>query len=71
MIATSGHRIIYAERHGLKGIAFGLWGLQMCLNTLWTPVFFGAFDLQGAFIIILALWADYWGVLLRKFFHRP
>ena len=56
MIATSGHRIIYAERHGLKGIAFGLWGLHMCLNSLWTPVFFGAFDLQGAFISILALW---------------
>jgi benzodiazapine receptor len=56
MIATSGYRIIYAERRDLKGIAFGLWGLQMCLNTLWTPVFFGAFDLQGALIVIIALW---------------
>ena len=28
----------------------------MCLNTLWTPVFFGAFDLKGAFAIIVMLW---------------
>jgi benzodiazapine receptor len=33
-----------------------VWSLQMGLNTLWTPVFFGAFDLWGAFYIILALW---------------
>ena len=56
MIATSGYRIIRAERSDLKGVAFGLWGLQMCLNTLWTPVFFGAFHLQGSLIVIIALW---------------
>ena len=65
MIATSGYRIIHAEFSNLKGIAFGLWGLQMCLNTLWTPVFFGAFDLRGALININALWltiASYFSV---------
>lgn len=56
MIAASGYRIIRAEDHALKAIAIALWGLQMCLNTLWTPVFFGSFDLWGAFYIILALW---------------
>ena len=56
MIASSGYRIIRAECSDLKGVAFGLWGLQMCLNTLWTPVFFGAFHLQGSLIVIIALW---------------
>ena len=56
MIATSGYRIIRAERSDLKDVAFGLWGRQMCLNTLWTPVFFGAFHLQGSLIVIIALW---------------
>ena len=56
MIATSGYRIFYAKSSGFKGVALGLWALQICLNTLWTPVFFGAFDLQGALIVILALW---------------
>ena len=56
MIATSGYRIFHAKYSTIKGIALGLWALQMCLNTLWTPVFFGAFDLQGALIVIFALW---------------
>ncbi|MGY8790333.1 MAG: TspO/MBR family protein, partial [Pseudomonadales bacterium] len=56
MIATSGYRIFHAKYSAIKGIALGLWALQMCLNTLWTPVFFGAFDLQGALIVIFALW---------------
>ena len=42
--------------HNLKGVALALWGLQMCLNTLWTPVFFGAFDLPGALVLIAMLW---------------
>ena len=55
-ISTSAYRIIIAERHYLKGIAYALWTLQLCLNTLWTPVFFGAYDLLGALVLILALW---------------
>lgn len=56
MIATSGYFLIFAKPHEMKPVALGLWSLQMCLNTLWTPVFFGAFDLWGAFYIIVALW---------------
>ena len=55
-ISTSAYRIIVAERHYLKGITYALWTLQLCLNTLWTPVFFGAYDLLGALVLILALW---------------
>jgi tryptophan-rich sensory protein len=56
-IATSAYRIIVSEPHYLKGITYALWTLQLCLNTLWTPVFFGAYDLAGAMIIITFLWA--------------
>ena len=55
LIATSGYRISSLKSSNLKNIALGLWALQMCLNTLWTPVFFGAFDLQGALGIIVIL----------------
>ena len=56
MIATSAYRISQAKRNEFKVLALALWSLQMCLNTLWTPVFFGAFDLWGAFYIIIGLW---------------
>ncbi|MDB4116169.1 tryptophan-rich sensory protein [Planktomarina sp.] len=56
LIATSGYRISSLKSSNLKNITLGLWALQMCLNTLWTPVFFGAFDLQGALGIIVILW---------------
>ena len=56
LIATSGYRISSLKSSNLKNIALGLWALQMCLNTLWTPVFFGAFDLPGALGIIVILW---------------
>jgi tryptophan-rich sensory protein len=33
-----------------------LWALQIALNTLWTPVFFGAPKKGAGFAIICALW---------------
>ena len=57
MIATAGYFIAVAPDHPMKPPAIGLWALQMVLNTLWTPVFFGAFDLWGAFAVIVILWA--------------
>ena len=37
------------------GPAMALWGLQIALNTLWTPVFFGLRRIGGAVIVIAAL----------------
>ncbi|WP_102109670.1 tryptophan-rich sensory protein TspO [Oceaniglobus roseus] len=36
--------------------ALALWGLQIGLNTLWTPVFFGLNRMRAAFVVIVFLW---------------
>ena len=36
--------------------ALALWALQIALNTLWTPVFFGAHRMWAGLIIIGLLW---------------
>lgn len=41
-----------------SGIAMALWALQIALNTLWTPVFFGLRRIKGAIPVVLALWAS-------------
>lgn len=38
-------------------IAISLWALQMCINVIWTPVFFGAENLTYALYYIVVLWA--------------
>lgn len=44
-----------ADRPG-AGLALALFALQIALNTLWTPVFFGAHRTGAALVIICALW---------------
>lgn len=36
--------------------ALGLWALQMTLNGLWSPVFFGLKRIRDAMIVVAALW---------------
>ncbi len=40
-----------------KGIAMAFWALQIALNGLWTPVFFGLQKMRLGLIVLLALWA--------------
>ena len=56
MIAIVAYRIAYAAQTPWKAPALALWALQIALNTLWTPVFFGAKNLGGAMIYIAFLW---------------
>ena len=56
MIAIVAYRITYAPESSWKMPALALWALQIALNTLWTPVFFGAKNLGGAMIYIALLW---------------
>lgn len=39
------------------GLALAFWALQIALNTLWTPVFFGLHRMRAGLVIILGLWA--------------
>lgn len=40
----------------LLGLAMALWALQIALNTLWTPVFFGAHRIRLGMAIISIMW---------------
>lgn len=39
-----------------SGQALALWGLQIGLNALWTPVFFGLRRMGGGLVVVLLLW---------------
>ncbi|MEO0342624.1 MAG: TspO/MBR family protein [Pseudomonadota bacterium] len=52
-IAIAGTRLALLPNAGL---ALALWALQIALNTLWTPIFFGVRDIWLGLIIIFALW---------------
>ena len=36
--------------------AMAFWALQIALNTLWTPIFFGLHRMQAAMVVIAGLW---------------
>lgn len=42
--------------HAAAGQALAFWALQIALNTLWTPVFFGARRMGMGMAVIVALW---------------
>ena len=56
MIAIVAYRIAYAQETSWKIPNLALWALQIVLNALWTPIFFGAKNLGGAMIYIGLLW---------------
>ena len=39
-----------------SGQALAFWSVQIALNTLWTPVFFGLRRMRAAMVVIVALW---------------
>ena len=38
------------------GFALALWALQIALNTLWTPVFFGLHRIRAGMVVLVFLW---------------
>jgi tryptophan-rich sensory protein len=52
-IAGAGARVAGLEGSGL---ALALWSLQIALNTLWTPVFFGLKKIRAGMGVLVALW---------------
>ncbi len=39
-----------------NGQAIAFWALQITLNTLWTPVFFGLHRMRAAMVVMACLW---------------
>jgi tryptophan-rich sensory protein len=54
LIAIAGWR---TWQRNLHGSSMKLWGVQMALNFLWSPVFFAAHQITTAFIVIIAMLA--------------
>ena len=52
-MSAAGARVAGVEGAGL---AMAFWALQIALNTLWTPVFFGKQMIRGGLIVLSALW---------------
>ncbi len=52
-MATAGTRAAVADDNA---IAMALWSLQIALNGLWTPVFFGLKRIKLGFVVLAALW---------------
>jgi translocator protein len=49
--------LIWSERyHRARNVALLAYGIQLLINALWVPVFFGAKDLGAALFVIVALW---------------
>lgn len=41
---------------GVHPVALGLWGLQITINAIWSPVFFGMKRMRAGLVIIAGLW---------------
>ncbi|MEM1429302.1 MAG: TspO/MBR family protein [Pseudomonadota bacterium] len=47
--------------------ALAFWALQMTLNTLWSPIFFGLRRIRAALVAVGALWAAVFGTMVTLF----
>lgn len=64
LIAFAGARVAVLDG---AGYALAFWSVQIALNTLWTPVFFGLRRLKGSLPIMGALWLAVLGCLITHF----
>jgi len=48
-------------------VALAFWALQMTLNTLWSPIFFGLRRIKAALVAVGALWAAVFGAMVTLF----
>ena len=58
LMGISAYWLATSPVHELKPMALAFFSLQLALNAIWTPVFFGAASLAGGLVIIIALWAS-------------
>ena len=53
LIAIAGARVANMPQAGL---ALALWALQVALNSIWTPIFFGLKKVRMALVVVSLLW---------------
>lgn len=53
LLACAGYRLTLIPG---SQVVLALWATQIALNTLWTPVFFGAHHIFGGMVILTVLW---------------
>ncbi len=61
LMAGAGARVALLPDNGL---AMAFWALQIALNTLWTPVFFGLRKMRAGLAVLAALWLAVAGTLV-------
>lgn len=60
-LAFAGARVALLEA---SAYTMAFWALQIALNTLWTPVFFGLQKLKAGMVILVLLWLSVAGLLV-------
>lgn len=63
-MAAAGARVAMLPESGL---AMALWALQIALNTLWTPVFFGLQKIRLGMVVLVFLWVAVAACMLALF----
>ena len=56
MSAAAARIALLAGTDPAAGLALAFWALQIALNTLWTPVFFGLRRMGGGMVVLAGLW---------------
>ncbi len=64
LISFAGARVAVLDGNAY---AMAFWGLQIALNTLWTPVFFGLRNLKGSLPVMAGLWLAVAGATITHF----
>ncbi|KRS11743.1 CrtK [Roseovarius atlanticus] len=61
LMAGAGARVAVSPDNS---VAMALWALQIALNGLWTPVFFGLRRIRLGLVVLVGLWiAVFWGMI--------